>query len=161
MPTIRLILDSYICGTCNKDCTAFEALAHEGCRSSRLLHTPLFYSPISHELCLCSHPAAYPFASESSTAHPHFTAYFQQTKPAMADTATPVSPVSGSKHPELTLSAASVDVNTEPVELDATPTSPERLRERRGSKADGLMQLSAEERDVEPPRPVHRLLRHG
>ncbi|KAK3046579.1 hypothetical protein LTR09_011927 [Extremus antarcticus] len=65
----------------------------------------------------------------------------------MADTATPVSPVSGSKHPELTLSAASVDVNTEPVELDATPTSPERLRERRGSKADGLMQLSAEERD--------------
>ena len=64
----------------------------------------------------------------------------------MSDTATPVSPVSGSKQPPLlTLSSPVVAVNTQAVELDATPTSPERLRERRGSKAIGLTELSPEE----------------
>jgi hypothetical protein len=37
----------------------------------------------------------------------------------MADTETPISPVTANK-PELTLSAASVEVNSEPVELDST-----------------------------------------
>ena len=68
---------------------------------------------------------------------------------SMADTETPISPVTGNK-PELTVSAASVDVNPqEPVELDSTPASPEQvLAMRRGSKGDGLTQLSAEERQV-------------
>lgn len=65
----------------------------------------------------------------------------------MADsTAEPISPIGASK-PELTLSAASI--NSEPVELDGTPTSPERVRQsRRGSRDDALKGLSAEEKEV-------------
>ena len=63
----------------------------------------------------------------------------------MAETSdVPISPVGVSK-PELTVSAASV--NNEAVELDSTPTSPEKVRGRRGSKVD-LSDLSPEEREV-------------
>ncbi|KAK5124253.1 hypothetical protein LTR85_001956 [Meristemomyces frigidus] len=55
---------------------------------------------------------------------------------------TPISPVGQSK-PELTISAA--PINDEPVELDGTPTSPERLR--RGSKPLVLESLGPEERE--------------
>lgn len=57
---------------------------------------------------------------------------------------TPISPVGVSK-PELTITAASI--NNEPVELDSTPTSPEKSR-RRGSKAEALEQLAPEEQEV-------------
>lgn len=61
----------------------------------------------------------------------------------MADAdATPVSPVGASK-PEISVSAPAI--NNEPVELDSTPTSPEELRKRRGSKEEVL---TAEEREV-------------
>ena len=65
----------------------------------------------------------------------------------MADTSeTPISPVTASK-PELTISAPAV--NDEPVELDATPTSPEKVRSgRRGSKAEALTDLDPEESEV-------------
>jgi len=56
----------------------------------------------------------------------------------------PISPVTASR-PELTISAASV--NAEPVELDGTPTSPERARtiaSRRGSRPTNL-ELTEEE----------------
>lgn len=60
----------------------------------------------------------------------------------MADTdTTPISPVGTSK-PEISVSAPSI--NNEPVELDSTPTSPEELRKRRGSKED----ISPEEKEV-------------
>lgn len=67
----------------------------------------------------------------------------------MADSQTPVSPVADNK-PELTFSAATIEVNREPVELDGTPASQDHLRQagRRGSKADALEGLSAEERMV-------------
>jgi hypothetical protein len=61
---------------------------------------------------------------------------------------TPISPVGVSK-PELTISAPAM--NEEPVELDGTPTSAENVRSglaRRGSKAEVLAELSAEEREV-------------
>lgn len=54
---------------------------------------------------------------------------------------TPVSPVGVSK-PEISVSAAAI--NSEPVELDSTPTSPEDLKKRRGSKED----ISPEEKEV-------------
>ncbi|KAK4550359.1 hypothetical protein LTR36_003326 [Oleoguttula mirabilis] len=61
----------------------------------------------------------------------------------MTDTSgTPISPV-GQINPELTISAASI--NNEPVELDGTPTSPERLR--RGSKPLVLENLGTAERE--------------
>ena len=66
----------------------------------------------------------------------------------MADASeTPISPVGQSK-PELTISAPAV--NDEPVELDGTPTSPEKVRVvgRRGSKAEDLAGLNPEEREV-------------
>jgi hypothetical protein len=65
----------------------------------------------------------------------------------MADASeTPISPVTASK-PELTISAPAV--NEEPVELDSTPTSPEKVRlGRRGSKTEVLADLSPEEREV-------------
>lgn len=46
--------------------------------------------------------------------------------------------------PEFTISAASI--NSEPVELDGTPTSPERLR--RGSRATASEEMSLEDRKV-------------
>ena len=59
---------------------------------------------------------------------------------------TPISPVGVSK-PELTISSPAV--NDEPVELDGTPTSPEKAKVgRRGSKGEGLADLSPEEREV-------------
>jgi hypothetical protein len=65
----------------------------------------------------------------------------------MADASeTPISPVTMSK-PELTISAPAV--NEEPVELDSTPASPEKVRlGRRGSKTEVLGDLSPEEREV-------------
>jgi len=62
----------------------------------------------------------------------------------MADQ-TPVSPV-GANKPELTVSAPTIEVNTEPVELDGTPTSPEALKHRRESKADHLAHMSPKEK---------------
>ena len=55
----------------------------------------------------------------------------------------PVSPMKESR-PELTISAASI--NSEPVELDGTPTSPERLR--RESRATALEEMSPGDREV-------------
>lgn len=52
-----------------------------------------------------------------------------------------MSPV-GVDKPEISVSAAAI--NNEPVELDSTPTSPEELRKRRGSKED----VSPEEKEV-------------
>ena len=55
---------------------------------------------------------------------------------------TPISPVGTSK-PELTLTMASI--NNEPIELDATPTSPEVMRmSRRSSKALALEAFQAQ-----------------
>lgn len=70
----------------------------------------------------------------------------------MADSnQTPISPVREANKPELTFSAASVEVNQEPVELDSTPVQDHaQLQQsgRRGSKAAALEGLSAEERVV-------------
>lgn len=77
----------------------------------------------------------------------------------MAET-TPISPVGVTK-PELTVSAASI--NNEPVELDSTPTSPEKTREgRRGSKVDAL-DLSPQEQEVRqsPNIPGSAFLTHS
>jgi hypothetical protein len=53
----------------------------------------------------------------------------------------PISPVGVSK-PEISVSAAAI--NSEPVELDSTPTSPEELQKRRGSKDE----ISPEDKEV-------------
>lgn len=55
---------------------------------------------------------------------------------------TPISPVKFNK-PELTISAAAI--NDEPIELDSTSVSPEKMRmARRGSRAATLEALDAE-----------------
>ena len=56
-----------------------------------------------------------------------------------------VSPIRTMK-PELPLSAPSI--NSEPVELDSTPTSPEKLRARRASRDELLAELDGEEKEV-------------
>ena len=56
-----------------------------------------------------------------------------------------VSPIRTVK-PELPLSAPSI--NSEPVELDSTPTSPEKLRARRASRDELLAELGGEEKEV-------------
>lgn len=56
-----------------------------------------------------------------------------------------VSPIRTVK-PELPLSAPSI--NPEPVELDSTPTSPEKLRARRASRDELLAELDGEEKEV-------------
>lgn len=62
----------------------------------------------------------------------------------MANTQTPISPVTTSKPPEFTISAPAV--NSEPVELDSTPTSAEKVHDlKHGSKPE---QLSPEEQKV-------------
>jgi hypothetical protein len=48
--------------------------------------------------------------------------------------------------PELPLSAPSI--NSEPVELDSTPTSPEKMRARRASRDELLAELGGEEKEV-------------
>ncbi len=63
---------------------------------------------------------------------------------------TPISPVGVSK-PELTISAPAV--NEEPVGLDGTPSSHEKVKTgRRGSKAEGMADLDPEEREVRDTR---------
>lgn len=56
-----------------------------------------------------------------------------------------VSPIRTMK-PELPLSAPSI--NSEPVELDSTPASPEKLRARRASRDELLAELDGEEKEV-------------
>ena len=56
-----------------------------------------------------------------------------------------VSPIRTVK-PELPLSAPSI--NSEPVELDSTPTSPEKMRARRASRDELLAELDGEEKEV-------------
>ena len=59
---------------------------------------------------------------------------------------TPISPV-GASRPELTLSPAAI--NSEPVELDGNPTSPEKVKaDLHGSQQAKLEELSPEEREV-------------
>jgi hypothetical protein len=58
-----------------------------------------------------------------------------------------VSPVDTIK-PEFILSAQSI--NAEPVELDSTPTSPEKLRARRASRDELLAELGEAEKEVGP-----------
>lgn len=55
---------------------------------------------------------------------------------------TPISPVTRTANPEISVSAAAI--NNEPVELDSTPTSPEEQRRRRSSKDD----VSPQEKEV-------------
>lgn len=59
------------------------------------------------------------------------------------DDTTPISPV-GTTKPEISVSAPAI--NNEPVELDSTPTSPEEIKKRRGSKEDVV--LTEEEKEV-------------
>lgn len=61
------------------------------------------------------------------------------------DQTTPISPVGATK-PEISVSAPAI--NNEPVELDSTPTSPEELKKRRGSKEDAVA-LTEEEKEVD------------
>jgi hypothetical protein len=56
-----------------------------------------------------------------------------------------VSPIRTVK-PELPLSAPSI--NSEPVELDSTPASPEKMRARRASRDELLAELGGEEKEV-------------
>jgi hypothetical protein len=56
-----------------------------------------------------------------------------------------VSPISTDK-PEFIISAQSI--NAEPVELEGTPTSPEKLRARRASRDELLAELGEEEKEV-------------
>jgi hypothetical protein len=65
---------------------------------------------------------------------------------AASSSQAPISPVAD-KNPVFTLSAATIEVNQEPVELDSTPTSHEQLK-RRESKAGVLEGLSEKERAV-------------
>ncbi|GAB7332618.1 hypothetical protein MBLNU13_g04385t1 [Cladosporium sp. NU13] len=55
-----------------------------------------------------------------------------------------VSPIRTVK-PELPLSVPSI--NSEPVELDSTPTSPEKMRARRASRDELLAELGGEEKE--------------
>ena len=56
-----------------------------------------------------------------------------------------VSPVDTAK-PEFIISAQSI--NAEPVELDSTPTSPEKVRARRASRDELLAELGEAETEV-------------
>jgi len=56
-----------------------------------------------------------------------------------------ISPIRTVK-PELPLSVPSI--NSEPVELDSTPTSPEKVRARRASRGELLAELGGEEKEV-------------
>jgi len=56
-----------------------------------------------------------------------------------------VSPVDTEK-PEFVISAQSI--NAEPVELDSTPTSPEKVRARRASRDELLAELGEKEKKV-------------
>jgi hypothetical protein len=56
-----------------------------------------------------------------------------------------ISPVTTEK-PELIVSAPSI--NSEPVELDSTPTSPDKVRTRRASRDELLAELDEEEKEV-------------
>lgn len=56
-----------------------------------------------------------------------------------------VSPIRTDR-PELTLSAASI--NAEPVELDSTPASPDKVRARRASRDELLAELGGEQKEV-------------
>jgi len=56
-----------------------------------------------------------------------------------------ISPIKAMK-PELPLSAPSI--NPEPVELDSTPASPEKMRVRRASRDELLAGLDGEEQEV-------------
>lgn len=56
-----------------------------------------------------------------------------------------VSPIDTAK-PEFIISAQSI--NAEPVELDSTPTSPEKVRARRASRDELLAELGADEKEV-------------
>jgi hypothetical protein len=56
-----------------------------------------------------------------------------------------VSPIDTAK-PELVISAQSI--NAEPVELDGTPTSPDKVRGRRASRDELLAGLDEEEKEV-------------
>jgi hypothetical protein len=56
-----------------------------------------------------------------------------------------ISPIRTMK-PELPLSAPSI--NPEPVELDSTPASPEKMRIRRASRDELLAELDGEEKEV-------------
>jgi hypothetical protein len=58
-----------------------------------------------------------------------------------------VSPIDTAK-PEFIISAQSI--NAEPVELDSTPTSPEKLRARRASRDELLAELGDAEKEVGP-----------
>jgi hypothetical protein len=56
-----------------------------------------------------------------------------------------ISPVTTEK-PELIFSAPSI--NSEPVELDSTPASPDKVRTRRASRDELLAELDGEEKEV-------------
>lgn len=56
-----------------------------------------------------------------------------------------ISPIKTVK-PELPLSAPSI--NSEPVELDSTPASPEKIRARRASRDELLAELGGEAKEV-------------
>lgn len=56
-----------------------------------------------------------------------------------------VSPIDTAK-PEFIISAQSI--NAEPVELDSTPASPEKVRARRASRDELLAELGEEEKEV-------------
>jgi hypothetical protein len=56
-----------------------------------------------------------------------------------------VSPIDTAK-PEFIVSAQSI--NSEPVELDGTPTSPDKVRARRASRDELLARLDGQEKEV-------------
>ena len=58
-----------------------------------------------------------------------------------------VSPIDTAK-PEFIISSQSI--NSEPVELDGTPASPEKVRARRASRDELLAGLDEEEKEVSP-----------
>jgi hypothetical protein len=58
-----------------------------------------------------------------------------------------VSPIDTAK-PEFIISAQSI--NAEPVELDSTPASPEKVRARRASRDELIAELGEEEKEVGP-----------
>lgn len=58
-----------------------------------------------------------------------------------------VSPM-GTGNPEFIISAESI--NAEPVELDSTPASPEKVRARRASRDELLAELGEDEKEVGP-----------
>jgi hypothetical protein len=86
--------------------------------------------------------------ARSLTSKNHVIYMFDAVNKTIMATATTqdiISPVTTEK-PELIVSAPSI--NSEPVELDSTPTSPDKVRTRRASRDELLAELDEEEKEV-------------